>query len=499
MIGGLSKSDPRLYNILKLLVTDLDATIQKIEPVIVESAKFSTQRATPPSLPAAFAGDNTKDNVRLYWTTPDGGAAAYEIREGGTGWDDANYITNSVATVVYLPPETTGTHVYKLKTISAFGVYSNDYLVANVLVDYVLAPNVSAQVIDNNVLLYWTEPGATYWIDYYEVWKTNNGSRTKVGEVSGLFTSVFEQAGGEYLYEIIAFDIAGNEGTPGYVTAIVSNPPDFANEENAVLDLATATLTGCVYDSSIPAIVAPINLTEQYESHFTTPPSPLDTWDTPQEQVDDGYSLWIQDNPTGTAAAVIEFAELDFGVSAAYTNILSNVTFVKEDLTTPDAPTTRVFVRTKPNGGAYTSWTEGANQFLAGPVRYAQVKIQIDNTTADSMCAISNAYLSLDVKKEIDSNYITANLADTGGTKVYVDGDPIDHPPTSGHSHKKYVDVDSITLSTESLGEPVTLIYDDTHADDLTDPYFTIYAYDSAGIRITKVVSWKIRGIVSNV
>jgi hypothetical protein len=102
-------------------------------------------------------------------------------------------------------------------------------------VPQIAAPEITVSVIDNNVLLYWTEPASLFKIDYYTVDKT--GDAEAAGRVDGTFTSLFEVVAGTYNYAVAAIDISTNVGRSAEIQAEVNTPPDYALQDTRVSGL----------------------------------------------------------------------------------------------------------------------------------------------------------------------------------------------------------------------------------------------------------------------
>jgi hypothetical protein len=93
---------------------------------------------------------------------------------------------------------------------------------------------------------------------------------------------------------------------------------------------------------------------------------------------------------------------------------------------------------------------------------------------------LTNFTISLNVKREVDSGDVNALSSDSGGTQV--------------NFNKDFKDIDSITCTVDSVTEPFIVIYDFT---DIPNPTgFKVYVFDTTGNRVSKLVSWKARGIV---
>jgi hypothetical protein len=101
------------------------------------------------------------------------------------------------------------------------------------------APTVNLQVVDNNVLLSWTDSQQTLPVEYYQVSRgTTFAGSTVIGNINGRFSTIFEKSSGSYTYWIVAVDSAGNMGTEAGQTAFVNQPPDYVlyGDDNSGLD-----------------------------------------------------------------------------------------------------------------------------------------------------------------------------------------------------------------------------------------------------------------------
>jgi hypothetical protein len=88
-------------------------------------------------------------------------------------------------------------------------------------------------------------------------------------------------------------------------------------------------------------------------------------------------------------------------------------------------------------------------------------------------------HLSLDVKSVIDSGEVMAVATDGNGTFVAF--------------NKPFKDVDSITTGIKSV-PPLEVVVD---FQDVPNPVgFRVLVFDTAGHRVSQLVSWKARGVV---
>jgi Putative phage tail protein/SPRY domain len=155
----------------------------------------------------------------------------YEIRLNNANWgvQDANYVGSSLTTTIQIQPATSvGVKTWYVKAIDTSGRYSINALVITLSVSALSAPSLTQQVVDNNVLLFWTQPSGTQAVKTYEIRKGSAwATATLVGQKSGLFTTLFETVSGTYTYWIAGIDIGGIYGAPSSVTATVNAPPDY--------------------------------------------------------------------------------------------------------------------------------------------------------------------------------------------------------------------------------------------------------------------------------
>lgn len=202
---------------------------------------------------------------------------SYEIRKADpyalTDWNAATYVTTISGDTALLPFQQTGTHTFLVKAKSKDNVYSSGFISTSINITAPLAPAVTTQVVDNNVLLYWSDASSLQPVNTYELRKGSTyGSSQLIGTKSGLFTTVFEMAANDYTYWLTAIDAAGNYGTPTGVTVRVAAPPDYNMIHDTYSTFATGgnltvTHSNCYVDGG--QLVIPGNTSETVEKHFT--------------------------------------------------------------------------------------------------------------------------------------------------------------------------------------------------------------------------------------
>lgn len=262
LINGLQLKQPRLYEALQAILGKLDDL----------DTSIATVRSTLTSIPGTglniapnvtvFTYRLTRRNIILEWEQPDTSIFAYEIRTGGTNWDNASSILRTSTTSAVFDPLPIGTTIYRIKGIDFDGNVSQDETVLVVEIPIIGNITISSSVIDNNVLLSWTEPDSTWLIDYYEIRRDTN----LVGTQKGTFAVLFENIGGEFIYKIKAYDIAGNSGPEGLITIEVRQPPDFdliATGVDANLD--GTKVNAIEYNGRL---LVNVNLTKTWSEHF---------------------------------------------------------------------------------------------------------------------------------------------------------------------------------------------------------------------------------------
>lgn len=477
-IAGLQKTQPRLYEALRLLTDDLDHVVLQLNPIQAVTDRAQAALEVPPT-PSLLAYTFTGTALVLNWlpADPAGSTFFYELREGEIDWETADFILRTPSLSAALDP-INGSVTYRLKSLNSQRTESPAELTLVVPAPSISTPSVSAQVIDNNVLLSWTEPTSDFNIAKYEIYKNGN----KIGETLGTFIAIFETVSGTYTYGVKAVDIGGNTSLEGTVDATVDQPPDFELLTSVDFDLSAATLVNMYYENADSRIYGPVDITETFQDHFDD-----HLWADPEDQVNAGYDIFIQENE---GPGTITTEEEDLG--STLNNVIVNVAYSNETLPNTYDPTIQVEIRgsTTPGGGSFVS---GASQFFTS-VRYVTVRITVTGggaDTADSMCKIWGLQAKVDVKYAVDGNVIAVNGTDVGGTEVEIPGDA-----ASGHGTKTFSDIDSITLAPlDDNDQAITAIYEFTDVANPTE--FYIYCFDNAGRRVDATVSWKVRGILA--
>lgn len=249
LLAGTEFDDPRLYSLLDKVITDLYSLNNQINPPSGARIFGATGQVASPTDVTGFMATLFNNNVKLNWDAITG-INTFELRyiagsKNSTYWGIASTILRTSTLSADINPLTIplifGDHTFLIKSLSNSGVEADtaSYIVINVPI--IQAPVITPVVINNFVLLNWTNPASVFLIDHYNIYK--NGSF--VGRVSGTFEAIFETTGGTFSYIVEPVDIVGNIGTASpALSLIVSNPVDFTL--HATL---TSTFTGAKVSS----------------------------------------------------------------------------------------------------------------------------------------------------------------------------------------------------------------------------------------------------------
>ena len=246
----------------------------------------------PASITETFADTSlTNATITLDWpdVSPQAGLSNYIV-----SYDSV--VKTIKASTITLPADWLGNRTYTIKTVDLLGNQSTG--VTKTIAK--LAPNpvtnLRAQVIDNNVLLYWDFPAKTTLPIQHVIIKKGDVYATAetIGTKDGGFTSLQELRAGTYTYWVVTVDTDDNLSTPVGVSSEVAEPPDFIfhGEFDSTL---TGTKISAITDQGV--ILLPVNTTETWEGHFTR--NVL----TYSEQFDN--AAWAKTNGTVSANAGI--------------------------------------------------------------------------------------------------------------------------------------------------------------------------------------------------
>lgn len=427
----------------------------------VNAVSLTVTPVAPPALALSAVFDGA--DVKLTWPTPVGGSYPikhYAIRHGAT-WAGGTPVGFVDVTTFRALAEWSGERAWWVVAIDVGGNESPPVSVG-VVVTPPSQPTILPEVIDNNVLLRWTDARQTLPLRHYEVRRGNVfATATVIGTISAQFSVVFESAAGTYRYWVVGVDAAGNYGTEGSVTTSVAAPPDYVLFDNIVSDFSGTKTNTLVVDGRLLASVDP---TRTYEQHFTD-----EGWDQPQDQIDAGFPIFIE--PGKATAQYVE--QIDYGTVLPATNVTVDLG------TTIVAGATTITPTISVRKLATDPWTDYAGVWSVYATDFQFISIALDFASAgrDDLLFVDTLNVRLDVKLKSDAGSITANSGDAGGTQVFFNVD--------------FIDIRSLGANPRGTAARYTVV-------DFTDvPHptsFKILCFDSAGNRVTSDVYWNAKG-----
>lgn len=503
-----------------------------------------------PIVTLSFSGKS----IAVNYTTPTSSLPIdkYEVRKGGTSWGVGDILVststnNQVLDELHVPD--ISSVIYRVKAYDIGGVTVGEIGTSSISVIAPTISGVTAQAVDNNVLLYWTPSSGSLPIETYEVRRGASWSTaTVIGDKSGGFTTVFETVAGTYTYWLAAIDSAGNYSSPVSRSVIVNSPPDYIfkhkydstwlSQNPDPYTSVTVAKTNCAIDPLSNNILAPIYTAETWATHFSTR-----SWTSIQDQINAGYVLFAQPSNV-TSADYIE--EIDYGTSVGAMKV--SVSYGGTVLT--GNISTRCYISYKLDSGDAWGTEIEATEVFATTFRFVKVRINILAANQQSLYNLTSLSVKLDAKAKSDAGSIYAVAEDTTGSSAvwtagnsFADINSIGVQPklvqvTGTLTHSIVGTVCTITCTTNNLaigdkvyvsftggtpppagtytltgrtattlvftvvsgsgsGTPVIRIpmyglYDFTDAPNPTG--FKIYLYDIAGNRTSGQVSWTAEG-----
>lgn len=360
-----------------------------------------------------------------------------------------------------------------------------------VVISSPVAGIVSANVIDNNVLLNWPEMANTLPIEKYELRKgATYGASTFIAFQTGTYAFQFETAAADYTYWVTGVDTAGNFGVNNSVTASVSAPPDYVLLSDQNIDLTTGVYTN-VFANQNNWLNFGVNLTETWADHFNV----NNSFAHIQDQIDAGYPHYIQptfhysdtvtditskqctvtsttglstgfkvrlaglavtaeegiynvasvddathftvtEAITNEASAAIpvkagskyETLAIDYGTILSNLSITANVTGAVLD----GNPGVFVKISISDDDISYTDFAYSQNKVFAESFRYVKIAIEVTGDSGDDLYEVSLLNVVVDVKELTESGTVDVTSATLGAPVTFL---------------KTWIDVTSINVS----------------------------------------------------
>lgn len=458
LIEIVRSNDPTLADTLGVINEELKRLAFKVDPAPVVQKKVAIAKGAAPNDVLNFTYTFTTRNIFLTWEAPNLDFLLYEIRIG-TVWETATRILTTATLQAILDPIAIGTTTYLIKAINSTGVYSANAVSLAVVVPALGSFTVSSTVLGNFVLLTWTIPTSTFEIDHYIIKK--NG--VEFARLKTTFLANQELAGGTFTYSIVAYDLFGNASASQSNTALVPPPSDFVLKKEFESAFA-GTKVNTIQDGS--TLLVCVDTAKTWATHFSTP-----GWANINAQIAAGYPLYIQ--PAATTGSYKEV----FDIGSIYTNSVINLSYL---FTLISGSFTVGFSTRVSDDNVSWSAANTNMSFFAASVRYIEVTVSFTSSDDKALMTFYHFHVAISVREEIDSGEILAVASDVNGTVVTF--------------NKTFKDVDSITVSTKTTTEHYTVVY---RFNDVPNPTsFSVFVYDSSGIRIGKTVEWKARGII---
>jgi predicted phage tail protein len=421
----------------------------------------TVQAPATPTVNGGFIGDS----FTLSWpavpiTSFD--VVEYEVRYGNT-WEIATPVIKTKSTGYQSKASWNGNRTFLVRAIDVAGNISAANGATSIEVVPPAAVSIKTQVVDNNVLLDWTDASQTLPIDYYELRKgATYAGGTLIGRINGRFSTVFEAAGGNYSYWIVGVDSAGNQSNPAGVTAQVSQPPDYVliSNNNSAMN---GTLSNAVKENT--GIILPVNASETWADHFTSR-----SWASPQDQINAGYPIYIQ---PALASGFYE-ETIDYGSVINASKI--TVTADTEEISGATSASATISVKLLA-GDAWIDYA-GTNSIYVSNFRYVKIRYAVTSSSGLGIVRIKGINIKLDVKQKTDGGMGTASASDIGGTNV--------------NFGVSFVDVQSIGVTPQGTAASYA-VYD--FADVPNPTGFKVLLFNSSGARISGPFSWIAKGV----
>lgn len=347
---------------------------------------------------------------------------------------DKNIIKYTTSPSIILPANWIGTQEFTVTVVDKLNQRSSGYSKQIVKLPPNPITSLKIQVIDNNILLFWSYGAKTSLPILHALLKrSTDGGVTweTIGSKSGGFTSFSELAAGFYTYGITVVDTDGWESEIVQQTVEVTQPPDYAflgeynsTFENYTIDTTTSTVSKVNAINYAGELIFGVNTTETWAQHFTN-----NSWSTPQNQVSAGYPYYLQPG-TGTSSYT---EEIDLGYTIAYSQLTLNIT--GNNLVGNSKLSYEIY--TKENAGDSYVYTTG----FATNIRYIKIVISCSAVTTGSLYRVTNINLKLSTKQKTEANSV---LLSSGGIVNF---------------NTQFIDVQSIILSPAGT-TPITALYD---------------------------------------
>lgn len=402
--------------------------------------------------------------IEILWEEPEGTLpiAKYVLSRGGS-YNTSAIIAEAGGTGYSFPADWGGTETFFIVAIDTAGNRS-PLQSAEVVITPPSAPTPRAEVVDNNVMLRWQNGSGTLPVVSTEIRRGEDFQTAEVQQkVGATFATYFEFQSGVYKYWLVDIDSAGNYGTPRAISTVVNEPPDFVLQTAFTSDLSGAKNNVVAHDGKL---YFGIQDQETFAEHFQN-----NGFDTPQQQIDAGYPLFLQPIDPFTPATYEEEVDVGGVLSASIITVTPTMQVLAGD--------GRVSLDIAYREKATDPWIEKTDvtQAYAQNFQFVRFRLTLVADSRHDVVEVSQIDVRLNLRIRNDAGSGVANAADTQGTPVSFNLD--------------FVDVHAITV-TPNTTTPVIPVYD---FEDTQNPTgFTVYLFDTTGARVSGDFSWSARG-----
>lgn len=341
----------------------------------------------------------------------------------------------------------------------------------------------SSSVIDNNFLLYWTEPDSVFFAIAYYVFSEvdSDGYEMEIGRVDARFSSSFESAPGAYTYRVTPVDVAGNRGESADISMTISQPPDFMLFHDYD-SLFNGTKTNFALDGR-GSMYAPVLENETWQANTDRVAALLSTTAdnlTWQQKVTGGYEYY--NSPYSGTGTYVETVDVGTIIPSTKITVTVSRTVLEGN------PNLTCKIETSLDNNAWVVAAANAFEVYATNFRYVRYTF----TVAGGLLQIRNINYRLNIKRKTDFGTVSVAATDNGAGYP---GDPM--------QIGKQVLFN--TSFTDINGAPVCTIVNNDSASPLT-PYtvfvdtlnpvgFRVFVLDKNGNRAAATVSWMVQGV----
>ena len=185
-------------------------------------------KTAPPSNVTGFTHVTDKDiGIQLGWNpVADLDLRDYEIRQGGTSWETATFVTRVAATTYKVGILEVGSVIYRIKARDTSNIYSSADATRTVTITAASAPVVTSAIEDPLVALTWSTPRGSYSAAYYDLrYGASWESGIQIAEVKANSFNVTVTWSGAQTFWVAAVDPVGTIGAAGSRVVTINAAP----------------------------------------------------------------------------------------------------------------------------------------------------------------------------------------------------------------------------------------------------------------------------------